>query len=86
MVGSFGSTDMVTTKTDVRHDDGIAPIKQLSREETLAEFDAQARQVLEISGVEFLRRLDAGDLDEIIDDPGAYPGITYLLMLSDVVR
>lgn len=77
---------MVTTSTATRNEDGMAPMRQLSQAETLAEFDAQAQEVLQISGVEFVRRLDAGDLDDIIDDPGTYPGITYLLMLSDVVR
>lgn len=77
---------MATPSTDARHEDDMAPIQQLTREQTLAEFDAQARQVLQISGVEFLRRLDAGELDEVIDDPVTYPGINYLLMLSDVVR
>ena len=40
---------------------------------TLAEgdafFDQQCHAVLGISGAEFLRRYDAGEYDEIIDDP-----------------
>lgn len=77
---------MVLTKTEQPSEDLLASIPQRSQDETLAAFDAQARRVLGISGAEFLRRLDAGDLDDVIDDPVAYPGITYLMMLSDSVR
>jgi hypothetical protein len=77
---------MAVPLTKRSHEDVVVPIPQRTREETLAEFDAQARQVLQMSGEEFLRRLDAGELDDVIDDPAGYPGITYLLMLSDHVR
>ena len=77
---------MAVPHTKSRPEDVIAAIPQRTREETLAEVDAQARQVLKVSGEEFLRRLDAGELDEVIDDPVTYPGITYLLMLSASVR
>jgi hypothetical protein len=77
---------MIAPLTKSRPEDAQITIPQRTREETLAEFDAQAQQVLQISGEEFLRRLDTGELAEVIDDPGAYPGITYLLMLSGSVR
>ena len=77
---------MAVPQIKPRHEEVVAPIPQRTREETLAEFDAQARQVLQISGEEFLKRLDAGDLDDVIDDPVSNPGITYLLMLSGSVR
>ena len=77
---------MAVTRTKPQHESAMAPLPQRTREETLAEFDAQARQVLGMSGEEFFRRLDAGELDDLIDDPVAYPGITYLLMLSGSVR
>ena len=77
---------MAVTRTKPQYESTMAPLPQRTREETLAEFDAQARPVLGISGVEFFRRLDAGELDDVIDDPVTYPSITYLLMLSGSVR
>ena len=77
---------MAIPRTRPADENVIAEIRQQTREETLVDFDAQARQVLNISGEEFLRRLDAGELDDVVDDPAAYPGITYLLLLSDSVR
>ena len=42
----------------------------LSPEESRAWFDKQARELLGISGEEFVRRLDAGEYADIPDDAG----------------
>lgn len=62
------------------------PARQLTREETLEHFDAQARKRLGMSGEEFVRRLDAGEFHDIVDDPINHPGYSYLAMLADDVR
>ena len=49
-------------------------------EEGRALFDAQARQLLNISGEEFLRRWDAGEYQDVADTPGQRH-ITRLAML-----
>ena len=41
----------------------------LTPEEAREQFDARARELMGISGEEFLRRLDAGEYDEIYDNP-----------------
>lgn len=55
-------------------------IHWLSAEESQALFDERARQLLGISGAEFLRRWDAGEYDAIADDP-EHPEIMRLAML-----
>ncbi len=65
-------------------DDGDG-IVYLTREQARVHFDMEVRGKLGISGEEFLRRLDAGDYDEIIDDRN-HRDIGYLEMLSHVVR
>ena len=55
------------------------PVRDLSPEESRAFFDAKARELLGISGDEFVRRWNAGDYDEIADDP-AHSDIMYLAM------
>jgi hypothetical protein len=57
----------------------LPPVKELTPEEARAYFDAQARRLLGMSGEDFLRRLDAGDFDDLVDEPGP---IGYLEMLS----
>jgi hypothetical protein len=47
----------------------LPPLYILTPEEARAQFDARARELMGISGEEFLRRLDAGEYDEIYDDP-----------------
>ena len=60
-------------------------MRWLSAEEERAMFDEAARELLGISGEEFLRLLDAGAYDEVMDD-GTNPDIAYLAMLSPVAR
>src|SRR5687768_9052541 len=43
----------------------IPGIRWLSDEEAHAMFDAEARQVMGMSGEEFLRRFDAGEFDDM---------------------
>lgn len=53
-------------------DDFVPPeipgVRWLTKEEANALFDAEARQVMGMSGAEFLRRYDAGEFDDIPDD------------------
>jgi len=57
----------------------------LDAEEERAFFDRQARTLLGIGGEEFVRRWDAGEYDEIADDP-AHSDVMYLAMLAAVGR
>ncbi len=43
--------------------------RELSPEEGRAFFDQRARALVGMSGEEFIRRLDAGEFDAILDDP-----------------
>ena len=56
-----------------------------TRQEELQEIDRLARSRLDLTGEEFLRDLDAGRWDDVIDDPG-YEDVLYLALLADVVR
>jgi len=58
------------------------PVRDLSPEESRAFFDAKAQALLGISGDEFVRRWNAGDYDEIADDP-AHSDIMYLAILGN---
>ena len=49
-------------------DDAIPGIDLVTPEEALALFDRRARQLLHISGEEFLRRWDAGQYRPVPDD------------------
>jgi hypothetical protein len=49
----------------------------LEGEEARAYFDATARELVGMSGEEFLRRLDSGEWYEVIDDP-EYSGHLFL--------
>ena len=51
----------------------------LTPEEGRAQFDAAARRIMGISGDEFIRRWNAGEYDEIADDP-AHSDIMYLAL------
>jgi hypothetical protein len=75
-----------TTKIDIEalDDDGDG-IVYLDGEEARAYFEQEVREKLGISGEEFLRRLDAGEYDDIYDDPD-HREIGHLEMLSHVVR
>lgn len=57
----------------------------LTVEEERAHFDTQAREIVGLSGEEFLRRLDTGDYRDLLDDP-AHADITYLALLSHIAR
>jgi hypothetical protein len=48
-------------------EEDLPPITILTPEEAREQFDARARELMGISGEEFLRRLDAGEYDEIYD-------------------
>ncbi len=59
----------------------------LDDDEARAHFDARARELLGISGEEFLRRYDAGEYDEIIDaDDGEHWQVMELSMLTSFGR
>jgi hypothetical protein len=60
-------------------------VRFLSREEGRALFDQRARDLLGISGDEFLRRWDAGEYDAVADDPD-HPEIMDLVMLRSFGR
>jgi len=64
----------------------LPPIVELSPEEAWADFDATARLRLNVTGEEFLRGLDAGEYEPIIDDPMNHPWVGYLAQLSRYVR
>lgn len=64
----------------------LPPVRDLTPEEAKADFDAKARQLLGISGEEFLRRLDAGEYDDVLDDPAYHRTVGYLWDLSVVAR
>jgi hypothetical protein len=57
----------------------------LEGEEARAYFDREARELVGMSGQEFLRRLDAGEWDDVIDDRG-YEDHLYLASLSPLGR
>lgn len=57
----------------------------LTAEEERALFDAQAREITGLSGEEFLRRLDAGEFRDVLDD-GDHSNLMYLALLSRIVR
>ena len=59
---------------------------ELSPEEERAHFDALAQKYLEMTGAEFLRRLDSGELDDMVDDPANHRWVVYLAALSHGVR
>lgn len=64
----------------------LPPVAELSPEEAWADFDATARRYLDLTGEEFLRRLDAGEFEPIIDDPMDHPWVGYLAQISRHVR
>ena len=70
------ATPIVDDETDL-----LPPVVELNYEESQAFFDEKARELLGISGAEFLRRWNAGEYDEIADEPGNSDYI-YLSMLG----
>ena len=63
----------------------LPPVKELSPEESRAFVEAEAQRLLGISMGEFIRRLDAGEYDDVIDTLGHWQ-IGYLEDLARVVR
>jgi hypothetical protein len=62
--------DDLDLSCEINWDDVHVPgVQVLKPEEGLAFFDEQVRELLGISGAEFLQRYDAGEYDAIIDDP-----------------
>ena len=77
-----------TTEAQNRIDEEVCAVEGvrfLSREEGRAFFDEQARKLLGISGEEFLRRWDAGEYDDIFDEPD-HPEIMDLHMMEGFGR
>jgi cell division protein FtsB len=60
-------------------------IHWVSEDESRAMFDERARELLGMSGDEFLRRYDAGEYDGIADDPD-HPEIMRLVALVPLGR
>ena len=62
-------------------------VKLLTEEESRADFDAEARRVMGMSGEEFLRRYDAGEFDDM-PDTSAKEHLDYwsLVMFIPIVR
>jgi len=70
----------------VAETDTIAnPIVELTAAETAEYFDRQVRERLGMTAEEFLRDLDAGRWDDVIDDP-EYRDVLYLALFADVAR
>lgn len=63
----------------------LPPVKVLTREEARAYFDAEARRMMGMSGEEFLRRLDSGEFDDIIDHPD-HPQVGILEAIRSFAR
>lgn len=61
------------------------PIVAMTADEEAADFDRQVRARLGMTGAEFLRDLDAGRWDDVIDDPD-HRDVLSLALLADVVR
>ena len=59
------------------------PVRDLSPEESRAFFDAKASELMGISGDEFVRRWNAGEYDDVADDP-AHSDIMYLALLGNL--
>ncbi len=59
----------------------LPQVRELSPEESAAEFDRQARRRLGMSGEEFLRRWDAGEFPDIED-----PDVGWVGALIGLVR
>ena len=61
---------------------GVAKVHKLSKAEALRLFDKAARRELGMSGEDFLRALDAGELEKDAERPN----VAALLMLLPLVR
>jgi hypothetical protein len=63
----------------------LPPIQWLTDEEAKAYFDESAREMLGMSGEEFIRRWNAGEWDGIADTPEHWDKL-YLAMLGGLER
>jgi hypothetical protein len=63
----------------------IEGVQFVSPEEAAELFDQQARELVGMSGDEFLRRWDAGEFRELFDHPD-HRDLTHLVMLMTLVR
>lgn len=70
---------------DDARDPYLPPMRLLTITESQAFFDDKARQLLGISGDEFIRRYHSGRYDDILDDPW-YSDLMYLAMLGGLGR
>ena len=63
--------------------DDTVPAYEITPEEQREQFESRVRELMGMSGEEFLRRLDAGEYDEIIDSTSHPHGldIVYLEMM-----
>ena len=70
---------------DEFEDDDDWGVEILTEEEGIALFDAEAHKALGISGEEFLRRWDAGEIPPVPDTPEGRP-LGHLVMMLPLVR
>jgi hypothetical protein len=59
-----GRLDSMRSHMSTHTDEKLPPMKELTPEEMWEMFDRQAREWLGISGEEFIRRYDAGEITE----------------------
>ncbi len=71
--------------TPAQETDAEIAVRRLDAVEERAFFDRSARALLGISGDEFVRRWNAGEYDDVADDP-AHWDVLYLAMLGAVGR
>ncbi len=76
---------MATTEPTTTETETIPTIHWMNDAEACAEFDAEARHWLGVSGGEFLRGWDAGEYRDTIDDED-HPGVLMVAMLIPWVR
>jgi hypothetical protein len=63
----------------------VEEIRFLNDDEARRQFDRQARRLMGMSGEEFLRRYEAGEL-EAVQDERQQRAVMKLAMLTDLVR
>ena len=65
------------------HPEDAVPVYEITPEEEREQFEARVRELMGISGEEFLRRLDAGEYDDIYDKTSHPHGldVVYLEMM-----
>ncbi len=73
------------TATEPTETETVLTIHWMNDAEARAEFDAEARHWLGVSGDEFLRRWDAGEYHDTFDDED-HPGVLMVATLIPWVR